>query len=376
MKVASASVIKKLFTFTEAKYGEFKMQKGKLKPFLLGCAAAGTMLFAAGAASATELLVATWGGGVEKVWETAFAEPFTKETGIKVTIVPVPSPEAQLRTQAGDPQYNAVMVTYPQGANLLRDNMIELLDPNELPATKDTNPDYLMRTADGKLAGVSPYFMYYGIAVNTDEAKPEDFSSWSNLADPKWKGRITLTRPIFLSSYDLPIMAKATGGDAVNADSGIALLEKIVPNVLTTYSSIAHMNGLLTRGEVAAGPYYSGRVWHLRQQGAENVTMVVPEEGALMIPYLLVAPKGAKEMEATKKFMDYVSQADPQLRGSVLGGYLPLNATAVLPPEAEEQMGMTLKELMTKLYQPDWGYIAEHQEERINTLEKVIANAQ
>jgi putative spermidine/putrescine transport system substrate-binding protein len=326
-------------------------------------------------ASAAELLVATWGGGVEKVWETAFAEPFEKETGIKVRIVPVPTPEAQLRTQAGNPQYNAVMVTYPQGANLMRDGLIEMFEAGELPATAETNPDYLMRDVQGRLAGASPYFMYYGIAINTDMAKPEDFSSWGELANPKWKEKIAITRPIYLSSYDLPIFAKAGGGDAENVQPGLDLLKSVVSNTLTTYSSIAHMNGLLTRGEIAAGPYYSGRVWHLRQQGADNVTMVVPKEGALMIPYLLVVPKGASEMEATTRFLDYVSKAEPQLRGSVLGGYLPLNQTAKLPKEAEEQMGMTLQELMPKLYQPDWAYVADHEEERINTIEKLIAGS-
>lgn len=332
-------------------------------------------ILASGAATAAELLVATWGGGVEKVWETAFAEPFEKETGIKVRIVPVPTPEAQLRAQAGSPQYNAVMVTYPQGANLMRDGLIEMFEPATLPTTAQTNPDYLMRDAQGKLAGASPYFMYYGIAINTDMAKPEDFSSWRELANPKWKEKITITRPIYLSSYDLPILAKATGGDVENVQPGLDLLKNVVGNTLTTYSSIANMNGLLTRGEIAAGPYYSGRVWHLRQQGADNVTMVVPKEGALMIPYLLVVPKGAGEMEATTRFLDYVSQAEPQLRSSALGGYLPLNQTVELPKEAEEQMGMTLQELMTKLYQPDWAYIADHEEERINTIEKLIAGA-
>ncbi|MBR1217219.1 extracellular solute-binding protein [Bradyrhizobium sp. U87765 SZCCT0131] len=325
-------------------------------------------------ASATELLVATWGGGVEKVWKTAFADPFEKETGIKVRIVPVPTPDAQLRTQAGHPQYNAVMVTYPQGANLMRDGLIEMFDPAALPATADTSPDDLMRDAQGRLAGASPYFMYYGIAVNTDLAKPGDFSSWSELANPKWKEKIAITRPIYLSSYDLPMLAKAAGGDVRNIEPGLSLLKQVVRNTLTTYTSIAHMNGLLTRGEIAAGPYYSGRLWHLRQQGARNVTMVVPREGALMIPYLLVVPRGARDMEATTRFLNYVSQAEPQARGAVLGGYLPLNRTAKLPPEAEEQMGMSLKELMSKLYRPDWAYTAEHEEERINIIEKLIAD--
>lgn len=76
------------------------------------------------------------------------------------------------------------------------------------------------------------------------------------------------------------------------------------------------------------------------------------------------------------KFLDYVSQADPQLRGSVLGGYLPLNSTAVLPEEAETQMGMTFEELMSRVYQPDWQYIAENERDRINLLEQLIANTQ
>ncbi|NRC56892.1 extracellular solute-binding protein [Neoaquamicrobium sediminum] len=147
-------------------------------------------------------------------------------------------------------------------------------------------------------------------------------------------------------------MAKAMGGDERNPEPGLELLKKVAANTLTTYSSIAHMNNLLTRGEIAAGPYYSGRVWHLRQQGAENVTMVAPKEGVLMIPYMLVVPKGAKRLEDTKKFLDFVSRAEPQLRGSILGGYLPLNSNAVLPPEAEEQMGMTFKELMEAFISP------------------------
>ncbi|NRC56893.1 extracellular solute-binding protein [Neoaquamicrobium sediminum] len=159
-----------------------------------------------GPAASEELLIATWGGGVEAVWEEAFAKPFKEETGLDVRIVPVPTPEAQLRTQAGDPQYHAVMVTYPQGANLLKDGMIELFDPADIPTAAETNPDYLMRSEDGKLAGVSPYFMYYGIAVNTDLAKPEEFSSWSNPATRNgvifWRSRArSICHPMICRSW-------------------------------------------------------------------------------------------------------------------------------------------------------------------------------
>ena len=213
------------------------------------------------AAPAQNLTMATFGGGVEKTWEEAFAAPFAKASGgINVKIVPVPSPEAQIRNPAARAQYQVALVTYPQAANLLKDGLIETFSEADLPATAETNPKYLMKSKDGKLAGASPYFMFYAIAINTDQAKKSDFGSWSNLADARWKGKLGLTRPIYLSSYDMPIMAIAQGGDERNIQPGVDLLRRVAPNALTQYSSIAHMNGLLTRGEIAAGPYYSGRV--------------------------------------------------------------------------------------------------------------------
>ena len=322
---------------------------------------------------AQEITMATFGGGVETTWEGAFAKPFTASTGINVKIVPVPTPEAQLRNPAARAQYNVAVVTYPQAANLLKDGLIETFTAAELPATADTNQKYLMRAKDGKLAGASPYFMYYAIALNTEQAKKGDFQSWSDLADPKWKGKIALTRPIYLSSYDIPIMAIAQGGSEKNIGPGVELLKKITRNALTQYSSIAHMNALLTRGEVAAGPYYSGRVWQMRREGALNVDIVIPKEGALMVPYIVVVPKGAKNIEVVKKWLNFVSTAQPQLRALELGGYFPLNQHAEMPPALQKEMGFSLKELLPKLHQPDWAIISAADKERTNLVEQVLA---
>src|SRR5690606_19642908 len=125
-------------------------------------------------------------------------------------------------------------------------------------------------------------------------------------------------------------------------------------------------NGLLTRGEVAAGPYYSGRVWQLRQEGAKNVDIAIPKEGALMIPYIVVVPKGAKELPAVRKWLDFISTAEPQLRALELGGYFPLNRNAEMPVALQKEMGYSLKELLPKLHQPDWAVIAKEEKARTN----------
>ena len=341
------------------------------KTALLAAIAATAMVSLA--AQAQDLTMATFGGGVDKTWESAFAQPFAAASGINVKIVPVPSPEAQLRNQASRAQYNVALVTYPQAANLLKDGLIETFATADMPSSAQTDPKYLMRAPDGRLAGASPYFMFYGIAFNTGQAKKGDFQSWSDLADPKWKGRLALTRPIYLSSYDLPIMAISKGGSEKDIEPGGELLRKIAPNALTQYSSIAHMNGLLTRGEIAAGPYYSGRVWQLRREGAKDVDIVIPREGALMIPYIVVVPKGAKELPAVKKWLDFISTAQPQVRALELGGYFRLNQTARMPEALEKDMGFTLQELLPKLHQPDWAVISAADKERTNLAEQILA---
>lgn len=342
------------------------------KALLAAVAASALVSFTA---QAQDLTMATFGGGVDKTWESAFAQPFAASSGINVKIVPVPSPEAQVRNPAARAQYNVALVTYPQAANLLKDGLIETFAASDIPSTAQTDPKYLMSATDGRLAGASPYFMYYAIAFNTSQAKKSDFESWSNLADPKWKGRLALTRPIYLSSYDLPIMAISQGGSEKNIEPGVALLRKIAPNALTQYSSIAHMNGLLTRGEIAAGPYYSGRVWQLRREGAKDVDIAIPREGALMIPYIVVVPKGAKDLPAVRKWLDYISTAAPQVRALEQGGYFPLNQTAKMPEALEKDMGFTLKELMPKLHQPDWAVISAADKERTNLAEQLLAGA-
>ena len=324
-------------------------------------------------AQAQTLTMATFGGGVEKVWESAFAKPFAATSGMSVKIVPVPSPEAQVRNPASRAQYDVALVTYPQAANLLKDDLIETFSAADIPTTAQTDPKYLMSSPDGRLAGASPYFMFYAIALNTGQAKKSDFNSWADLADPKWKGRLALTRPIYLSSYDLPIMAISQGGSEKEIGPGVELLKKIAPNVLTQYSSIAHMNGLLTRGEIAAGPYYSGRVWQLRREGAKDVDIVIPREGALMIPYIVVVPKGAKDMQAVRKWLDFISMAEPQVSALEQGGYFPLNQTARMPEALEKDMGFTLKELLPRLHQPDWSVISAADKERTNLAEQILA---
>ncbi|KAA0912360.1 extracellular solute-binding protein [Aquicoccus porphyridii] len=325
-------------------------------------------------AQSGQLLHASWGGGVGDTWTEAFAKPYAEETGTAVRIVEVPNPEAQFRAQAGNPQYHTGIGTFVQGVNMMRDDMLETFSIDELPAMKEIDEKYWLKTKDGRLAGITPYFAYYGIAVNTNEASVGEFKSWKNLADEKWAGRLGMTRPIYLSTYDLTILSKAAGGDEFNTEGGLDLLEGMARNVLNVSNSLAQQNTMLERGEVAAMPFYSVRVWSLNEAGVDYVRIVIPEEGALLLPYVVVAPKGVADREMVANWLNYIAGAAPQERGMAISGYIPANSKAEATDEITAKLGMSYSDLRAKLYQPDWGHIAEHQKDTVATIDQMLAN--
>ena len=324
-------------------------------------------------AQSGQILHASWGGGVGDTWTKAFAEPYTADTGTDVRIVELPNPEAQFRAQAGNPQYHTGIGTFVQGVNLMRDDMLETFSIDEIPNMKNIDEKYWLKTEDGRIAGVTPYFAYYGIAVNTNEASVEDFQTWKNLADPKWESRLGMTRPIYLSTYDLTILSKTAGGDEYNTDGGMELLKGMAKNVLNVGNSLAQQNTMLERGEVAAMPFYSVRVWALNEAGVDYVKIIIPDEGALLLPYVIVAPKGVQDREMVAKWLNYIASAAPQERGMAASGYIPANDQAEATEEILGKLGMGYQELRAKLYQPDWGHIADNQKETVAAIDQMLA---
>jgi putative spermidine/putrescine transport system substrate-binding protein len=319
-----------------------------------------------------KVVVATWGGGVGDTWRKAFGEPFQAQSGIPVTINEVADPSAQIRAQAASPQYNALVGTFSDAVNLHREGLIETLDPAAFPRVQATSAKYRLTAPDGRLLGVPVYFQFYGIAVNTDLVKPGQITSWKDLAAPRWKGQLAITRPVYASIYDLTIYAYVEGGDERNIEPGLPLYKQIAANAMTVYSSMAQLNQLLARGEVSAAPYYLTRVWAMKRQGLP-VDIVIPKEGALINPYIAMIPKGSFDQAAAGRFLDYLSAPEPQSKMTDLTGYLPLSASATLTSAQETMLGMSLDALKAKLIQPDWFVIANEQQKRADITEQLVA---
>lgn len=358
------------------KFAETRISRRSILRGVGGSAAAATLstpFLNTRAAAADQLVIASYGSATTKTLQAGFSDLFTRKTGIKVSYADVPSPAAALVSAKGTGAYDLAMCTYVDVPPLLKANAIEALHANGLPLLSRVPERYRLLDSSGRVTGVGAYLSWYGIAVNQKLAKVEDFSSWEGLADPRWKGKIAVNRPQWGAAYELTIFSKALGGDERDATRAIELYKKVAGNALTAYSSIAHMLQLLTRQEIAAGPFYSQRVIELQREGNKDIAFAMPKEGVLALPYAFVVGKNTKNMDAAMKFLDFVMTPEPFHDATRVAAVLPIDPTIDVPADVQREFGLPLAELQKRIYAPDWAVVEANWRERTAICEQIFA---
>jgi len=340
---------------------------------LPGLAAAMPLPAIAQPRGAARITMAAFGGGTGEAWTTNWGRHFAAETGIEVRIVEVPSTESTLISGARQQQYNASIHSYAGASRLFRMGITEALRISDFPVLQQIPRQHWLMADANHVIGIPTYFQYYGVAFHRGQARAEDFRSWRDLANPRWREKLAVTRPVFASLYDLPWLSHVAGGNIAAFDRGLPLFRDIARNALTVYNSMAQMNQLLQRGEVTAAPYYSARIWAAKREGITDLDMAIPAEGAMMIPYILVVPKNCPFPEAARQFANWSGGAAPVERAAEATGYLPLNSAARLTEGAQRILGMPMDALNAQLMNPDWNVIDEKREEAVSLLEQMIA---
>ena len=341
----------------------------------LAIAVALSAVFGSASASAQKIAIATWGGATGETWRQAFVKPFQEETGIPVELTEVPNPESSVRTLASKPQYNAALVTYFDAVKLYQDGLIEGFEAADLPELANIPDTDRLKAPDGKFLGAPVYYTLFGIAYNTETVNPTDVRSWKSLANPSWKDRIAISQPIWLAAYQLPILAYTVGGTEKDIEPALPLFKSYVKNASVLYGSLAQLTQLLTRGEIEAAPFYYSQIWGMRHSGIKNVSILIPDEGALKLPYIVVVPKGSFDRDAAKRWLNFVASAKSQERASSTAGFFPVNDKAKVSAEFEAQLGMPVEEARRKMIELDWFLTARTHRERTDLVEKIIAGS-
>lgn len=157
------------------------------------------------------------------------------------------------------------------------------------------------------------------LLINKDVFKklgldPEKFKGYSDLLNPVLKGKIAMGDPAKSSSAwaELTNMLLVMGEKPYDekAWQWVAKFAAQLDGVILSSSSAIYKGTV--NGEYAVGVSYEDPCVGLLKDGASNVKLVYPSEGAVWLPAGAAIIKGAKNMNNAKLFMDWLISDDGQ----------------------------------------------------------------
>lgn len=236
---------------------------------------------------------------------------FEQATGIKVIVQSMATGDVLARLDAekenpqADVNWGAVNYNfYMQKPDLY----MEYVSPNDKNLPKqfqNTTGNY----TNSKLSGSG------AMLLNLDVFKelgldPDEFTGYKDLLRPELKGRIVMADPTIASSAwaELTNMLLVMGDEPYD--------EKAWQFVEAYAGQATISSGAIDRqtadGEYAVCVTYEGACVALLDDGATNLKLVYPEEGAVWLPSGVAIVDNCKNAENAKKFVDFLISEEGQ----------------------------------------------------------------
>lgn len=143
---------------------------------------------------------------------------------------------------------------------------------------------------------------------------PDEFTGYNDLLWPELNGKIAMGDPANSSSAwaELTNMLLVMGNEPYD-EAAWTWVESFIANLngISIDSSSKIYKGV-AEGEYAVGVSYEDPCVSLLIDGATNLKLVYPEEGAVWLPAGSAIVKGAPHLENAKKFMDFLQSEEGQ----------------------------------------------------------------
>ncbi len=241
-----------------------------------------------------------------------------------------------------------------------------LLEAYESPNAANIKDPKLMKDPDNYWVGI--YVGSLGFATNKNwlEEHPgvEPPRSWDDLLKPEFTGQLMVAHP---SSSGTSYTALCTILQIKGEEEGWEFLKKYAGQVLQFTKSGAAPAKFVGQGEAAVGIVFSHDIVAEIEKGAPLV-LTFPEEGTGYEIGGMGIIKGAKHLDAAKKWFDWALEPETQELGPKYHAY---QAPTVKGAKASRP-----ELLEVKLIDYDFQWCGEHKKEFIDKFTNEIAGAE
>ena len=246
---------------------------------------------------------------------------FEEANGCKVVVDTFDSNEAMYaKLKAGGTGYDLITPSSYQVAMMAKEGMIEKIDHSKCPnVRKNFDPLFKSQILDPEFTYNVPYTVTYtGFAYAKDKV-PEgaDVNSWTILANPAMKGRVTLLDDI-REVIGAGLMAN---GFSINSTDP-AEIDTAVKTVLAWRANVRKFDGESYKTEVPAGSTWLGHGYSSdttqvivgdEEAGAparDDIGFALPKEGFTIAFDEFAIAKDAAQKDLAYKFIDYIYDGD------------------------------------------------------------------
>lgn len=244
--------------------------------------------------------------------------------------------------EAGKVQADVLMVADPAYYLTLKERGMLLPYKPEAPNVLGE------RDPDGYFTSVR--IINVGLGYNTQIVSAEEApKKFSDMTDPKWKGRIGMSDPTLSGS--------AFGTVAGLADKyGWEFFEKLRANDLEIVAGHGTLQSKLASGELHAAIILEINALAAKQKG-DPVEIVYPEDGILMLPSPIGIVSSTQNPDAAKALVDW--WYGPEAQGSLAK----TNMHPVVPGNPSPEGALPITEIQKRAIPMNWLRISDNYEQ-------------
>jgi iron(III) transport system substrate-binding protein len=255
-------------------------------------------------------------------------DAYTEKTGVQIRYITDKAGPLLARLKAEGANTPAEILMTVDAGNLWQAAESGVLSPIESEVLNKNVPAHL-RDPDNRWFGLS--IRARTIVYSTDRVKPEDLTTYEDLADPKWKGRLCLRTSKKVYNQSLVAMMIAHHGEEKTRQ----IIEGWVANLATqTFSNDTKTMQAIAAGQCDVGiinTYYFGRLQ--KQDPDIKLALFWPNQDSTGVHVNISGAgitRNARNRDAAIKLLEWLSSDEAQQKFAALNMEYPVNP-AVAP---------------------------------------------
>jgi spermidine/putrescine transport system substrate-binding protein len=257
---------------------------------------------------AQKLVIYNW---TEYLPESALQQ-FKKETGIQVEYATYESNEAmyaKLKLLDGK-GYDLVVPSTFYVEKMRKEGLLQPINKSLIGNWSNLDSALLDKMHDPQNQYSVPYLWgSTAIAVNNKDVDASQITKWADLWKPEYRGKIMLMDDV-RDNFHIGLRVCGFEDNTTNEEEikcAYEKLKELMPNVATFES--ASPKTPLIQGNVSIGAIWNGEAFKAAQE-MQDLHYIYPEEGAVIWIDSFVIPKGAANVDAAHKFIDFMLRAE------------------------------------------------------------------